>query len=212
MFDITNHPVFNDFLKSEWEKSSESTTNNNVFVEGNNIPFETKYEIYDDWVKAFKNDFILYLYQNYIYRDNKKVGSLFFNNWSKWDTAFAAELDSIKLNFPELVENNLLLQFLQRDDSLRKIKQQTRVCIYKVKKSQLESDTIDILSNSFNDLLNFYDNEYTLDQQKEIRDFADKLADFSFVQSGLSKTPYSFSNVIPNDVYADKINRIIKAF
>ena len=213
MFDITNHPVFNDFLKSEWEKSSESTTNNDVFVEGNNIPFETKYEIYDDWVKAFKNDFILYLYQNYIYKDNKKVGSLFFNNWSKWDTAFAAELDSIKLNFPELVENNLLLQFLQRDDSLRKNKNNKPESVsLKLKKSQLESDTIDILSNSFNDLLNFYDNEYTLDQQKEIRDFADKLADFSFVQSGLSKTPYSFSNVIPNDVYADKINRIIKAF
>jgi hypothetical protein len=213
MFDITNHPVFNDFLKSEWEKSSESTTNNNVFTQGNNIPFETKYEIYDDWVKAFKNDFILYLYQNYIYRDNKKVGSLFFNNWSKWDTAFAAELDSIKLNFPELVENNLLLQFLQRDDSLRKNKNNKPESVsIKLKKSQLESDTIDILSNSFNDLLNFYDNEYTLDQQKEIRDFANKLADFSFVQSGLSKTPYSFSNVIPNDVYADKINRIIKAF
>jgi len=214
MFDITNHPVFNDFLKSEWEKSSESTLDyNNVFTEGNNIPFETKYEIYDDWVKAFKNDFILYLYQNYIYRDNKKVGSLFFNTWSKWDTAFAAELDSIKLNFPELVENNLLLQFLQRDDSLRKNKNNKPESVsIKLKKSQLESDTIDILSNSFNDLLNFYDNEYTLDQQKEIRDFADKLADFSFVQSGLSKTPYSFSNVIPNDVYADKINRIIKAF
>ena len=214
MFDITNHPLFNEFLKSEWEKSSESTIGyNNVFIEGNNIPFETKYEIYDDWVKAFKNDFILYLYQNYVYRDNKKVGSLFFNNWSKWDTAFAAELDSIKLNFPELVENNLLLQFLQRDDSLRKNKNNKPESVsLKLKKSQLEPNTIDILSNSFNDLLNFYDNNYTLEQQKEIRDFADKLADFSFVQSGLSKTPYSFSNVIPNNVYADKINKVIKAF
>ena len=138
---------------------------------------------------------------------------MFFTNWSKWDTAFAAELDSIKLNFPELVENNLLLQFLQRDDSLRKNKNNKPESVsLKLKKSQLEPDTIDILSNSFNDLLNFYDNNYTLEQQKEIRDFADKLADFSFVQSGLSKTPYSFSNVIPNDVYADKINKIIKAF
>ena len=214
MFDITNHPLFNEFLKTEWEKSSQSVRDKeNNFIEGNNIPFETKYEIYDDWVKALKNDFILYLYQNYVYKDNKKVGSLFFTNWSKWDTAFAAELDSIKLNFPELVENNLLLQFLQRDDSLRKNKNNKPESVsLKLKKSQLEPDTIDILSNSFNDLLNFYDNNYTLEQQKEIRDFADKLADFSFVQSGLSKTPYSFSNVIPNDVYADKINKIIKAF
>jgi hypothetical protein len=214
MFDITNHPVFNEFLRKEWAKPSQTTIDfNKQVTEGNNIPFETKYEIYDDWVKAIKNDFILYLYQNYVYRDNRRVGSLFFTKWSKWDTAFASELDSIKLNFPELVENNLLLQFLQRDDSLRKNSNNKPETIsLKLKKAQLESDTIDILSNSFKELLNFYDNRYTLEQQEEIRNFAEKLADFSFVQSGLSKTPYSFSNIIPNDIYANKINSIIQAF
>ena len=212
VFEVTNHPVFNRFLYDEFNKPTKDVTKFNyqtketdIIQYGNNIPFGIKFSIYEDWVKAVKNQFIEYLYQNYVYKPNstKKVAESIFI-LMKPTNALALELENIKKTRPELVENNLLLQFLMRDNSREKVGGKPKYVNLKLRKDRIDSNTSNILTESFESLL--------FSDIPEIQQFARKLAHFAFIQSGLQKSPISFSSIIPQESYGEDISNIIKAF
>jgi hypothetical protein len=195
IFEVTNNPVFNRFLYDEFNKPTEK----------NNIPFQVKFDIYEDWVKAVKNDLISYLYQNYVYKPNstEKVAKYVFQ-LMKPSTALALELENIKKTNSELVENNQLLQFLIRDNSREKLGGKPKIVNIKLRKERIDNTTKNILTEGFEELLNSED--------PTIQQFARKLAHFAFIQSGLSKSPISFADIIPQEYYGEDISDIIKAF
>jgi len=206
VFEITNHPVFNRFLYDEFNKPTKNKYKNEEIVEfGNSIPFSIKYNIYEDWVKAVKNQFIEYLYQNYVYKPNttQKVANYIFEKM-KPSTALALELENIKTAYPDLVENNLLLQFLIRDNSREKVGGKPKYVNLKLRKDRIDSSTSNVLTEAFEDLLN--------SDISEIQQFSRKLAHFAFIQSGLQKSPISFANIIPQEHYGEDVSNIIKAF
>lgn len=194
-FEVTNHRRFNRFLYDEFNQPAEK----------NNIPFDKRFEIWPDWVKSVKNDFILYLYQNYVY----KPGTLMpvvqdVKGQLKYKTALALDLEAIKRNHPDLVKNNLLLDFLIRDNSREKLDNKPRYVSIKLKKARLDSSTSNVLTEAFDELYNFPD--------PEISQFARKLGRFSFIQSGLTKSDISFSTIIPQEVYGEDMSKVIEAF
>ncbi len=195
-FEVTNHPIFNRFLYEEFNKPTEK----------NNIPFQIKFDIYEDWVKAVKNQFTEYLYQNYVYFPNttEKVATKYFKEWTKPSTALALRLENLKKEHPELLENNLLLQFLIRDNSREKLGGKPKIVNLKLRKDRIDNTTSNALTEAFEQLYN--------SPIPEVNQFAKDLAHFAFVQSGLSKSPISFSNIIPQEYYGGDISDVIHAF
>jgi len=218
-FEVTNHPIFNKFLKDEWDKP----TNDREIKEqgqtvgyklGNNIPFEIRNDIRESWLRTIKNDLISYLYQNYVFQPNtftKVLDSV--KQQMRYDTSLASELESIKRNYKNLLIDNTLLQYLVRDNSFKKDSQNKPALVnIKLRSSNIDSQTSNILTQDFNKLLHFQDPDYTPEQQLEIQQFAQKLAHFSFIQSGLNKTFISWANIIPQEAYANDISAIILQF
>lgn len=212
-FEITNHPVFNRFISEEFEKPSQDITQRNyesgldeIIKKGNNIPFDRRFSIRSDWVKDVKSDFILYLYQNYIYKPNtNQLVSKYVQGMMKYDTALALDLESIKRNYKELVKNNLLLDFLIRDNSRQKVTGgKPKLVSLKLKKDHIDPTTMDVLTEAFQQLYSHPD--------PVISQFAKKLGHFAFIQSGLSNSDISFSKIIPQDVYGEDMTQIVKAF
>jgi hypothetical protein len=193
VFEVTNSKLFNDFLIDIFEKE-------------NLIPFENKYQIKDAWVKQIKSDFILYLYQNYIYNEQGDVliSEQVFNQM-KYNTALAIELEEIKKKFPNELKNNILLNSLVRDNGkINRYSKKPNIVSIKLKLDNIDTNMSNTLTESFKKLLN--------SPIPEIQEFAQKLAHFAFVQSGLSKTPVSFANIIPQENYAKDMGKIIHAF
>ena len=194
-FEVTNHPWFNQFLYNEFNDTPEK----------NNIPFDKKFAIWADWVKDVKNDFILYLYQNYVYKPGTNTLVVQdVKTLMKYKTALALELESLKRNHPDLVRNNLLLDFLIRDNSREKLDNRPKLVSLKLKKSRLDTSTSDILTEAFDELFN--------SPIPEVANFAQKLGYFSFIQSGLSKSDISFGTILPQDVYGADMTQIIQSF
>lgn len=217
MFELTNHPIFNSFLFREWSKPELSQFDNQsgqMTVQGNNIPFENRgQDDFSKWVRTLKNDFILYIYANSIYDENDiRVSNKVFRQL-QYPTALAHDLEQLKRDFPNLVKNNMFLQYLVKDNSTKLNSQnKPNLVNIKLKYSKLDKDNSDIITQDFSNLLNFNDGNYTIDEQLRIQTFAKSLADFAYIQSGLNNTPVSFAKYIPQDVYARDMQDVIVAF
>ena len=195
-FEITNHKVLNDFMYKEFNKPTKE----------NNIPFGKKFGIYEKWVKTFKNDLILSLYQNYVYNvgTNSRIVDYVVNNMMQYDTALALELENIKKTMPEEVSNNKLLDYLIRDNSKEKEDGKPVRVNLKLKKDRIETSTSNVLTEGYDKLLN--------SPNPALQQFAKKLGYLAFIQSGLNKSPISFANIISQDAYGKEITPIIHGF
>ena len=68
------------------------------------------------------------------------------------------------------------------------------------------------LIEQFLTLGNFDDPTYSPEDQNEIKKFARNLAILGFTQSGLNKSPISFTDVIPNDFYVPIMDEALKSW
>jgi len=201
LFDVTNHPKFNSFIFSEWSKPESA----------NFISFDDKnQDNFDLWLRTFKNDFVLFLYDNNVFDESNNLVATKVYQQMQYKTALAHDMEQLKRDFPNLTENNLFLQYLVKDNSLRlNTADRPEKVNIKLKFDKLDKDNSDIMSEDFKKLLEFNDPSYTPDQQARIKNFAENLAYFSFVQSGLNKTPFYLAKFIPQEYFAGKMQEII---
>jgi RimJ/RimL family protein N-acetyltransferase len=205
IFEITNHPVFNRFLFEEFNKPTEQ----------NNIPFNRRMEIQEDWVKSVKNDFIEYLVKNNLYLPedpSKKVINYFYSNLISFENGLYKTLTSIKDEYPELVESNNLLQNLVSDPSREKVNGLPKYMSLRLKSSRVEATQVDAMVEDFRNLLDFSDPSYTPEEQIMIQKFAKDLAYLAYFQSGLNQSDISITRILPPEVLQGKISEIITKF
>jgi len=194
VFKLTNNPNFNKFIESKWKSDPD-------------LPFAEKYEMEEDWFKTIKNDFIQFLYQNYVHKPNSTelVADKVLNLMKKKrgpDSNLASQLKHILATYPEVVKTTTLLQQLVIDSS--KTENLTNI---KLKKDNVDRDLANLLTSDFQKLLNF--SELSSEDNLIIQQFAQNLAHFGFIQSGLNKSPLYFTNIIPQETYAYNIASII---
>lgn len=213
LFEITSNPVFLNFFEDTFnlpeedkEKFNPSTGTMELIQEGNSIPFSSRYDIKEDWWRDIKNDFILYLYQNYIYQENStQLTSSYIFELMQFDKtlgtniSLGTRLDEIKQKYPELAKNNLFIRYLAKDKSAKR-----RLVNIKYTKDTSDTQFANELTQDFKNLIN--------SDNLEIQGFAKDLANFAFVQSGLSKSPLYFSNLIPTEFYSGKMAQVITGF
>lgn len=223
VFDVTDHPVFNQFLKDEYSKPhtynpvlQDKQTKEYYLQQGySNIPFNVRYDLKEAWVKTVKNDFIEYLAKNHLYLPNDpttKVANYFFSNLINYNKGLHITLDAIKDKFPDLLNNNLLLQYLQKDPSRTKVRGVPQYMNLKLKKDRLEPEEQKILVEAFKELINFDNPQYSVEDQVLIRAFAKDLAYLSFNQSGLNSSKLSFTKIIPEEFYSEDLTNVLRAF
>ena len=199
VFDVTNHPTFNEFIGNKWNTDKD-------------LSFTDKYDNEEDWFKTIKNDLISFIYQNYVV--NKETNNLVvdeqYKNLLKSKTngnniSLGDQLLNLKEKHKDLAKNNILLNLLTIDNS----KQQNLTNI-KLKKDNIDANLSNELTQAFNQLLEF--SEYSGEENTEITNFAKNLAQFGFIQSGLNKSPLSFTNIIPQDFYSNNIGQILEEY
>lgn len=115
----------------------------------------------------------------------------------KSTTAFAA----LKSTYP--IIDQLRVDDLKRNDGF------ANVYIYR---GEDTTDTQNSLIEQFTKLANFSDEGFTKEQQLKVRKLFRDLALFGFAQSGLNKSPISFTDIIPNELYTPLISRGLEAF
>ena len=223
IFDVTDHPLFNQFLKDEFDKphtynpvKQDRKTKQFYLQTGySNMPFNVRYDLKEAWIKAVKNDFIEYLAKNNLYLPNDpstRVSDYFFTNLINYNIGLHVTLDTIKDKFPELLNNNLLLQYLEKDPSRIKVNGVPQYMNLKLKTERIEPVVEKVLIEAFKKLINFSDSNYSVDDQVLIRTFAQDLAYLAFNQSGLNSSKISFTKIIPQELYSEDLTNIIRSF
>ena len=223
IFDVTDHPIFNQFLKDEFAKphtynpvKEDKQTKQFYLQKGySNMPFNVRYDLKEAWIKAVKNDFIEYLAKNNLYLPNDpstRVSDYFFTNLINYNIGLHVTLDTIKDKFPELLNNNLLLQYLEKDPSKIKVNGVPQYMNLKLKTERIEPVVEKVLIEAFKKLINFSDSNYSVDDQVLIRTFAQDLAYLAFNQSGLNSSKISFTKIIPQELYSEDLTNIIRSF
>lgn len=205
LFEITNHQVFNNFLFDRFTAPSKDRYDKkgNLIAKGSNIPFDKKFDMYEDWVKSVKNEFILYLYQNYVYEENSstRTSEEVFKQMLP-NTALALEIENLQRSQPKSVKQHPLLQNLVRENVVDKITKKVTLVNLKIKEDIADDTISNIYTEDFESLLNSED--------QTIRELALKIAKFAYVQSGATASPISFYRIIPEEVYISDMDNIVK--
>jgi hypothetical protein len=200
LFKLTNHPTFNQFISTEWNKDAD-------------LKFSDKFKNEEEWFKTIKNDLISFIYQNYVIKPftNQLVTDGVVELMSKSKTldgvnqSLGDQLLTLKKQFPELTKINSLLNLLTIDNSKKR-----NITSIKLKKDNVDADLSNQLSQDFDKLLNFSD--LSAQENQLIQNFAKNLANFAFVQSGLNKSPLSFTQIIPQEHWSEGISPIIDEY
>lgn len=183
VLEVTNHRRVNKFVLRQLDAIDPS--------------YRSKVE--EKFKRLFKNDFIEYIFQNYVgvkllgkptnpYQLQKAEG------WFKGKNSMANQLSELIEKYPDLKSFHLV-NVLRKDVSKR-----SGLVNVGLKISKLDSDSINTLYENFQTLIN-YDKG---DGQKntEIQRFFRNLTLFGFLQSGLNFSRVSFTQVMPDEIYA----------
>ncbi len=188
-------------------------------------------DVQDRYVRLFTNDILLYVFSNYVrmpnltdqptafdyVNGNDTRTSMFQLNTVtrdgkqvKLDGRLSTRVRNFKNNpqFEELRNRFPIINQL-RVDLVKKTDGFSNVYIYR---GENTTDTQNSLIEQFSNLANFSDPNYTPEQQKIVRKLFRDLALFGFLQSGLNKSPISFTDIIPNELYTPLVQQGLKAF
>jgi hypothetical protein len=157
--------------------------------------------------RTFINDWLYYIYMNLgELKDGRKIGgygkSLLFGPNPLTDKLLELKTDEkwsrLRDNFP------IIEQFrVDIDDTINNIS------LYRDDNSVEYQNT---LIEQFLTLGNLEDPTFTPEEQTEVKKFFRNLAILGFTQSGLNKSPISFTDVIPNDFYVPLMDEALKKY
>lgn len=185
----------------------------------------------DKFTRLFTNDLLTYIFSNYVnltglkgqptpydyingtadYASQNKLTSVKDNGETK-------QVDSRLSKRIKILKNNAALESLRteypiidalRVQEVRKGDGFTNITIYR---GENTTDTQNSLIEQFSKLANLDDPKYKADQQLYVRKLFRDLALYGFLQSGLNKSPISFTDIIPNELYTPLITKGLEAF
>ena len=159
---------------------------------------------FDKFARTFVNDWMYFLLINTGTLDGKKFNeyrSLLFSpelGNTLIDLKTNKKWDQLRTNYP-IIQRFRLDKFedlfniaLDRDDN--------------------SSDYQNTVIEQFTNLINFSDNTYTTEDQQYIKSFFKNLGILGIVQSGLNKSPISFTDLIPIDLYVNTMKEVVNNF
>lgn len=193
VFEVTNHKEVNKFIVAQLKDLDPSYRN----------------LVKDKFIKLFKNDLIQYIFQNYVRvvdkgKDITAYEYLKKNSLFTGPEALGNELYKFVEAHPQ-IKGYKLVDILKRDVSKR-----SDLVNIGLKLNKLDTDDINTLYENFSELMNY--NKADAKTNKEIQLFFRKLAMFSFLQSGLNFSRLSFTQTVPDEVYANLISNPLKEF
>jgi hypothetical protein len=160
---------------------------------------EYKFGNRDKFIKTFKNDLFLYIFQNYAKdpETNQQLSKVLFplfetttpNNIKERYTTFKKE-------YPDLFETNTFLSKLDYNLS----KKSTKVN-FELKVSKLDTASQNEFIEGLEQLLGHPD--------LKVKQFAKLIIYTGFIQSGLNKSFLSYTSLIPNEFYTSLISDAI---
>ena len=194
LFEVTNHPEVNRFIIKQL-KDMDPTTRNK---DGDRI------------IRLFKNDFIEYVFQNYVKLGAQGLTAYEYqknNGWFYGPNAIGNKIQSFVNGHPE-IKDYKLVNVLKRDASKRSSDEEPGLINVGLKLNKLDTDDVNTLHENFKELMNYdkADPKTNLEVQKFFRD----LSIFGFLQSGLNYSKISFSQIIPDAIYAQRMTDPLK--
>lgn len=166
------------------------------------VPFIKRSKVAENFGRTFKNDLMLYLFQNTVLKSYSSVDSN-LNNWFKGSNNMASRLYTIKNKYKEQLKDYVLLNDL-KSDKPKEIKKDNlkNVTNIKISKPLNDSDLVNLYAEEFERLINKDVIKSNIpEENEEITKFFRDLAVFGFLQSGLNKSPISFTEILPPRVY-----------
>ena len=168
------------------------------------LPMETRSKNSEKMGRIFKNDLMEYILQQYGLPESwKKNNGQYWKNLFFGDPNITNELYNIKNNV-ELSNKYTLIQNLIRNTSKKEYNDIKGLFINNIKliDSTLDTGKINNYAEQFEELTNI-DIKKSDDpiENKRITNFFKNLAVFGFLQSGLNKSPISFTEIIPQGIY-----------
>ncbi len=177
----------------------------------------------DRYRRLFTNDLMSFIFSNYVTLDrlpnkptafeyvngNSTTPSMFDKTVSLKDGGLIARLKNLKsspagasLRAEYPIINQIRIVTTEKSNF-------ANITIYR---GENTTDTQNSLIEQFDKLANFSDPAYTPAQQNFIRKTFKDLALFGFAQSGLNKSPISFTDIVPNDLYTPLMVQGIEKF
>lgn len=188
MLPLRNHKMVNDFIVGHKD----------------DLDIATRTLNFEKFGRTFKNDFMEHLFQEKVMKTKD------YSGWFKGNNTIATQLYAIKQSNAELVKQYPLLNRLITDKSKNDKSANAKMNI-KLVDALLDSDLINSYHEQFLKLIDPRIEKSTDPAENaKISTLFTELAMFGFLQSGLNKSPISWSEIIPQELYSRVMSPIVK--
>lgn len=178
--------------------------NNFILAHKDDLPIDTRNQNFEKFGRMFKNDFISYLFQTHV---TNKTDT---DSWFIGINSIAGKLYKIKKENPELLVKYPLLTLLIKDKSKSNKNKDTQWSNIKMVDSALDTDAINVYHEQFTNLIDYKIMKVNdIDKNKALTKVFNQIARFGFLQSGLNKSPISWTEIIPQKLYTELMGKVI---
>lgn len=220
-----------EFVKDMFDSLMPITLNDKIVTYLTSRIKDLEIDEQERYSRAFVNDLMLYIFENYVTLNDVEGNPSAYNyifggegrnsmfrftdsfvngKRVKIDDRLARRAMTIKTNpvFDNLraeypIINQIRIVSTDRSDGFANIT---------INRGENTTDTQNSLIEQFTKLANFNNPAYSPKQIEFVRKFFKDLALFGFAQSGLNKSPISFTDIIPNDLYTPYIVQGIEKY